>query len=330
MVNQLEMNMRMVQLSALISKVADEIEFRPGDNPESQNQLIKEDTAIVDGKCLAKWGTGHYMRSRIVISTSKDEVHLMSEENAAGEETILKRVSLEFTQCLLVPSLLRDNRTGDLEDCILLVQPQAVTYSILFEKSADASKWHREILRRQGYLEKPITQYTHSIKLSEGLYGRIFLSRHKNSECDYAIKVMDKAYMVKTFADMGEQYAEIEVLKRVCRGQATNMLELVDYFEDSKHFYAVTKYMPDGDLQNFIIDNWRTEAMPEDIAKVIIRQLVKAVKQLHEKNILHRDIKEANVLITIKDDKPHVSLADFGISSQLESKTATRDYRIGT
>ena len=75
------------------------------------------------------------------------------------------------------------------------------------------------------------------------------------------------------------------------------MIKLLDYFEDSAYFYVVTKYVPQGDLYQYVLNNWKLTAMPESIARNIFRQIVKGIKALHERNILHRDIKEANVLV---------------------------------
>lgn len=47
---------------------------------------------------------------------------------------------------------------------------------------------------------------------------------------------------------MNEPFAEVEIMKQVCRGQVSNVLELIDYFEDSLKFYVVTKYVPSGNL----------------------------------------------------------------------------------
>ena len=119
-------------------------------------------------------------------------------------------------------------------------------------------------------------------------------------------------------------------MKQVCRGQVPNMLKLLDYFEDDVNFYIVTKYFPQGDLHEYVVKKYENGDMPEIVAKHILRQLVTGIKALHERNILHRDIKEANVLVKKKGNKLRVWLADFGLSTQLESRTATRDVPIGT
>lgn len=78
--------------------------------------------------------------------------------------------------------------------------------------------------------------------LANGYYGRVMLSKHRNSGYTAITKIIDKARIEKTFAQIREPYAEIEVMKQVCRGQVHGLLNMLDYFEDSSHFYVVTKY----------------------------------------------------------------------------------------
>jgi len=58
--------------------------------------------------------------------------------------------------------------------------------------------------------------------------------------------------------------------------------------------------------------------IPENDLKVIMRQLVSAVSQIHDKGILHRDIKPDNIII--KPEKMRVYLGDFGVSCRLENQ----------
>lgn len=129
------------------------------------------------------------------------------------------------------------------------------------------------------------------------------------------IKTIDKASTLKTFAKVVENYAEIQISKRVCRNQIPHVLEMLDTFEDDANFYIVTKYVPSGNLLNYVVKHWRFTPVPEDTTRVILKQLVSAVKHLHERNIVHRDIKEANVLVTTRSDQLHVLLTDFGIAA---------------
>ncbi len=67
----------------------------------------------------------------------------------------------------------------------------------------------------------------------------------------------------------------------------------------------------DGDLLTYIKDNG---TLSQHLALVYMRQLSEAIKYLHnEKNIAHRDIKLANILLCSKHNC--IKLADFGLSN---------------
>lgn len=59
-----------------------------------------------------------------------------------------------------------------------------------------------------------------------------------------------------------------------------------------------------------LLENKRVSLSPNHI-KSYLQQLLRAVDYLHASNILHRDMKSANILI---DDTGHLRLADFGLA----------------
>ncbi|KAI8852652.1 kinase-like domain-containing protein [Chytridium lagenaria] len=65
----------------------------------------------------------------------------------------------------------------------------------------------------------------------------------------------------------------------------------------------------------------RNPRMPEGVARVIFAQIVDAVRFMHAKGYVHRDIKDENVII---DDSLRVKLIDFGTARQIP--TSSVDY----
>ena len=60
-------------------------------------------------------------------------------------------------------------------------------------------------------------------------------------------------------------------MRQFCRGQIPHVLQLMDYFEDSLFFYAVTEYIPTGDLHRYVLKNWVFSPLPEAIVKDILK-----------------------------------------------------------
>lgn len=67
--------------------------------------------------------------------------------------------------------------------------------------------------------------------------------------------------------------------------------------------------------------------MEEPLARSVFKQLVSAVKHLHDKGFAHRDLKAQNVLFT---DKFQVKLIDFGGASKLNPDGVMHTYKVGT
>jgi len=113
---------------------------------------------------------------------------------------------------------------------------------------------------------------------------------------------------------------EVRILQQLSH---SSVLRLLDLFRDDSRIYIVTEYYKGGELFALVDERG---PMKEEQAKTIARQMVNAIKYLHDNNICHRDIKPENVLLKSKSSLD-VALIDFGLSRECTGSLKTR---IGT
>lgn len=81
----------------------------------------------------------------------------------------------------------------------------------------------------------------------------------------------------------------------------------------------ILEYMDQGDLGSMILDGKLTDA---SIACTIFLQVIVGLHQLHQNNILHRDIGAGNILV---NSNGLVKIGDFGFSNSYEGETRRED-----
>lgn len=94
---------------------------------------------------------------------------------------------------------------------------------------------------------------------------------------------------------------------------------MYDIFQDRKNFYIVQELLKGGDL--FSILGQRT--FTEDESIQIIKQTCLALKFLHDRNIVHRDIKTDNILLLDDSENPNpgkisIKITDFGLAAKID------------
>ena len=90
------------------------------------------------------------------------------------------------------------------------------------------------------------------------------------------------------------------------------VINIIDFFELPESFFIVMEKFHCQDLFDYISERG---ALTEDKAKNIFKQLLETVLMCHNNGVLHRDIKDENILIDVKTEK--IKLIDFGSATYL-------------
>ena len=170
-------------------------------------------------------------------------------------------------------------------------------------------------------------KYYKKIKdLGSGSYGSVYKAKNIIMENTVAIKMIEKVQ--ENMIDDMEIKNEINILKTLSH---PNIVKIYEFFDTPLYYYLVTEYCKKGELFAYI-----TNVYNERQLAVLFYQVFSGLCYLHEKKILHRDLKLENLMISeiekevvTGEEYFWIKIIDFGTAKIFE-KNKTEKAVIGS
>ncbi|KAJ7269733.1 kinase-like domain-containing protein [Mycena rebaudengoi] len=145
--------------------------------------------------------------------------------------------------------------------------------------------------------------------LGEGEFGKVKLGLHTQFGHEVAVKLIRRS-TVDNHAKMSKIEREVRILDML---RHPNIVRLYDVVETDKFFGIVLQYASGGELFDHILAH---RHLKERDASKFFSQLISGVWYIHQKKIVHRDLKLENLLL---DRNRNLVITDFGFANRFDN-----------
>ena len=162
--------------------------------------------------------------------------------------------------------------------------------------------------------------------IGEGASARVYKGMHQTLGIPVAVKILkvapqdSMASHLATYRDRFRREAQL-----AARLNHEGIVRVLDFGEEMGSLYLVMEFVNGYSLAEHLRNNG---PMGEEMALRVIAYLASALHAAHGRNILHRDVKPSNILIT-RDG--WLKISDLGLAKDLDSRDLTNaDTLLGT
>lgn len=145
--------------------------------------------------------------------------------------------------------------------------------------------------------------------LGSGVSGLVRLVTHKATGVQYAVKCLDLG-LVGTKEGLAQLREEIFIM---CQLDHPNIVRLEEVYESHSEIYLVQELCLGGELFDRLDEQPDYHYTESECAR-LVKQMLSAVRYLHSKGIIHRDLKLENFLFSSKATDSELKMIDFGLS----------------
>ncbi|KAF2498121.1 Ste11-type MAPKK kinase [Lophium mytilinum] len=162
-------------------------------------------------------------------------------------------------------------------------------------------------------------KYMKGALIGQGSFGSVYLALHAVTGELMAVKQVEMpsssgaSQMDQRKTNMVEALKhEIGLLRDL---KHKNIVQYLGSNSDDTHLNIFLEYVPGGSVATMLVNYG---PLGESLIQNFVRQILTGLGYLHSCDIIHRDIKGANILV---DNKGSVKISDFGISKRVEASS---------
>ena len=154
--------------------------------------------------------------------------------------------------------------------------------------------------------------------IGTGTYSTVYLGRCISLNKSKDITHPEKLVAIKkiniqkiSYSDSKMVISETDIMQNIISNNHNNIVDCYDIINDNDVTYIIMEYCDGGDLSGLLIG----KSFCDKYIRFYFGQIISAIKFLHDKKIVHRDMKPKNVLLS--NNKKTIKLCDFGFAKQI-------------
>jgi len=159
---------------------------------------------------------------------------------------------------------------------------------------------------------KATGRYKKLERIGHGNFGVVYRGIDTRTRKVVAIKTLD---LDTVNDDVESVQHEVKLLAHLSQAESSNVTKYYGTALEGSHLWIIMDLCAGGSLRTLL----QAGPLDDKLTSVVFREITIAVAAVHSEGIIHRDIKAANVLITLNG---HVKLCDFGVAAQNAIGTA--------
>jgi len=150
--------------------------------------------------------------------------------------------------------------------------------------------------------------------LGTGTFGRVRLARYLGDASFYALKIMKKTDVIRLH-QVEHTRNEIHILKMVKNHPFITHMKA--FFQDESRLYILMEFVCGGELFSHLRKSGKFSSQE---GRFYSCEVILAFEHLHSMNIVYRDLKPENLLLT---KEGHLKVTDFGFAKVVMDRTWT-------